>query len=92
MSSDYNVRSGREALRIASVQAPGWDAGDGSVPQVGERVWCVDGMAEVVRILGRTGDGGRLLELHLVDRPKPPYFAASSNVLRQSAGSVGGQG
>jgi hypothetical protein len=48
---------------------------------VGENVHCIEGLAEVVKVLGRTGDGGRLLELCLPERPKVPFFAASSNVL-----------
>jgi hypothetical protein len=74
----------RDSLRIASVDRPGWDAGAERVPDVGDDVWCVDGVAEVVRVLGRTSDGSRLLELRLVDRPKPPYFASASNVLQRS--------
>jgi hypothetical protein len=50
---------------------------------VGENVQCIEGEAEVVKLLGRTGDGSRLLELRLPDRPKQPFFAASSNVLVQ---------
>lgn len=71
----------REAVRIASVAQPGWELAGDRLPGVGEAVWSVDGAAEVVRILGRTGDGSRLLELRLPDRPKASYFAASSNVL-----------
>jgi hypothetical protein len=64
---------------------PGWSVVDAGAPRVGESVFCVDGQATVVRILGRTGDGSRLLELHLALGPKAPYFAAASNVLRRSA-------
>jgi len=73
----------RDSLRIASVDLPGWDVGAERVPRVGDDVWSVDGLAEVVRVLGRTSDGSRLLELRLVDRRKPPYFAAASNVLQR---------
>jgi hypothetical protein len=76
----------RDSLRIASVDRPGWDAGAERTPRVGDDVWCVDGVAEVVRVLGRTSDGSRLLELRLVDRPKPPYFASASNVLQRREG------
>jgi hypothetical protein len=75
----------RADFRVALTEHPGWCAGEGRVPDPGERVLCVDGEAEVVRVLGRTGDGGRLVELHLLYGPKAPYFAASSNVLRRSA-------
>ncbi|MGD8362884.1 MAG: hypothetical protein PVJ04_15765 [Gemmatimonadota bacterium] len=50
---------------------------------------CVEGEAEVVRVCGRVGDGSRLLELRLPDRPKVPFFAASSNVLMQEDASEG---
>jgi hypothetical protein len=68
-------------VKIESVERPGWHAASGRVPSVGESVQCVEGQAEVVRVFGRTADGGRLLELRLSDRPKVPFFAASSNVL-----------
>jgi len=73
----------RDSLRIASVDRPGWDQRVERVPRVGDDVWSVDGVAEVVRVLGRTSDGSRLLELRLLDRPKPPYFASASNVLQR---------
>jgi hypothetical protein len=38
-------------------------------------------MAEVVRVLGKTGNGSRLLQLRLLDRTAPPFHAAASNVL-----------
>jgi hypothetical protein len=76
----------RESLRIVSVERPGWDVDPGWAPEAGEDVWCVDGVAEVMRVLGRTSDGSRLLELRLLSRPKPPYFAAASNVLRRRKG------
>jgi hypothetical protein len=77
--------SERERLRVKSMDVPGWSVVDVLAPRVGESVFCVDGQATVMRILGRTGDGSRLLELHLAFGPKAPYFAAASNVLRRSA-------
>ncbi len=74
----------RESLRIASVDKAGWDADSARIPCVGEDVLSVDGVGEVVRVLGRTSDGSRLLELRLAERPKPPYFAAASNVLQRT--------
>jgi hypothetical protein len=47
---------------------------------VGERVQTTEGAAEVIGVLTRV-TGGRLLELRLEERPKPPFFAASNNVL-----------
>jgi hypothetical protein len=32
-------------------------------------------------VLGRTGDGSRLLVLRLLDRTAPPFHASASNVL-----------
>jgi hypothetical protein len=48
---------------------------------MGERVYCTQGMAQVVRILGKTGDGSRLLELRLEETQAPPFFVAASNIL-----------
>jgi hypothetical protein len=48
---------------------------------VGEEVCCAEGVATVNRLLGKTSDGSRLLELILPDRPRHPFFAAASNVL-----------
>ena len=74
------ARVRRESLESSSIDRPGWHGGSERIPDVGENVYCVEGEAEVVRILGRVGDGSRLLELKLDDRPKP-FFASSSNVL-----------
>lgn len=79
-------RTRRESLRISSVEVPGWHAESGHVPQVGDSVQCVEGRAEVVRVCGRVGDGSRLLELRLFERPEVPFFAASSNVLVRADG------
>jgi len=81
---------GRASLRIASVERPGWDVDSGWRPTVGDNVWCVDGVAEVTRVLGRTSDGSRLLELRLPESPKQPYFVAASNVLRRTEGEDSG--
>ena len=78
------ARVPRESLQIESIERPGWSSGSGRIPQVGESVHCVEWQAEVVRVLGRTSDGSRLLELRLPERPKQPFFAASSNVLLQA--------
>lgn len=73
----------RESLRIRSVDPPGWEPAAERVPAVGDIVYCLEGPAEVVKVLGRTSDGSRLLELRVADR-KQPFFAASSNVLVRS--------
>jgi len=79
-------RVARESLRISSVEPPGWEPASGRLPEVGEQVYCTEGLARVVKRLGRTSDGSRLLELRCGDRPQP-YFVSSSNVLLRTAGT-----
>jgi hypothetical protein len=69
-----------EDLRVDVSDHPDWVSGTDRMPAAGERVLCTGGLAEVVRILGRTGDGSRLLELRLLDGKHPPFFVAASNV------------
>ncbi len=69
-----------ETLKIDTTAHPGWKTAAEQLPAVGDRVLCTDGMAEVVRLLGRTQSGGRLLELKLEGR-RDSFFAAASNVL-----------
>ena len=73
----------RESLRISSIEQPGWHVSPGRVPVTGEQIYCVDGPAQVTRLLGRTSDGSRLLELRCDNRPQP-FFASSSNILFRS--------
>jgi hypothetical protein len=80
------ARVRRDSVRVTSVDRPGWAADSGRIPLVGEVVQCTDGEAEVMKVLTRLSDGGRLLELRLPDRPKTPFFAASSNVMLREAG------
>jgi len=80
MASQNTSRVRAETLRIASTPASGYHAAPDYIPQVGEWVHTTEGAAEVIRVLTRT-TGGRLLELRLENRPKPPFFAASHNVL-----------
>jgi hypothetical protein len=70
-----------EKLRIDRAARPGWPTGAEQLPEVGEEVYCTEGMGSVVRLLGHTGDGSRLLELRLPGAEKHPFFAAASNVL-----------
>jgi hypothetical protein len=44
-------------------------------------VYCTEGFGNVTRVLGRTGNGSRLLELRLDGGDRRPFFAAASNVL-----------
>ncbi len=72
---------GRDTLTVHLEQQPDWVAATERALIIGERVLCAEGFGELARILGKTGDGSRLLELVLPDRPKQPFFAAASNVL-----------
>ena len=80
MPSHNTSRVGAESVRIASIAHTGFRAAPEYVPSVGERVQTTEGGAEVIRVLTRV-TGGRLLELRLEERPNPPFFAASHNVL-----------
>ena len=74
-------RVSRDSLRISSSEPPGWQPpAAGHVPTKGETVYCTQGRAEVVRVLGRTSDGSRLLELRCEGRAGA-FFAATSNIL-----------
>jgi hypothetical protein len=87
MASGNTVRRLRNAdLRVDPGARPGWSARDDRAPQAGETVYCTEGRAQVSRVCGKTGDGSRLLELRLLDREAPPFYAAASNVLRRSGG------
>ena len=66
---------------VDSEAHPDWRSGDAVALRVGDPVYCTEGMAEIIRILGKTGDGSRLLELRLPDPKAKPFFAAASNVL-----------
>lgn len=70
------------SLRVAaSEERPDWISATDRLPALGEQVCCTEGMAELTKILGKTSDGSRLLELVLPDRPRHPFYAAASNVL-----------
>jgi hypothetical protein len=66
-------------------QHPGWIRGSERMPASGEQVFCAEGEAEVVRILGKTSNGDRILELRVADGRRHPYFAAADNILVQPA-------
>lgn len=79
--SEFNTsRLSRDKLRISSAPRAGWQPSLERIPRVGEQVYCTEGAAEVKRVLGKTSDGSRLLELSCESRPQP-FFAASTNVL-----------
>jgi hypothetical protein len=68
-------------LRLNPATRPGWVTGADRLPAPGERVQTIEGTGLVVRIVGRTGADGRLLELSMDDGRKQPFFAAASNIL-----------
>jgi hypothetical protein len=68
-------------LTVCREAQPDWTTGLENLPRVGAVVMCTAGLAEVVKLHGKTGDGSRLLELRLVDEKAPPFYAAASNVL-----------
>lgn len=72
-------------LTINNEEHPDWVSGTEQPPRVGDKVLCTAGMAEVIKVRGKTGDGTRLLELKLVTGDAPPFFAACSNILVQPA-------
>jgi hypothetical protein len=80
--SGYGGRAPRrkEDVMVDPVLRPGWLSAADCLPNPGESVYCAEGGAEVVRVLGKT-ENGRLLELKLADGRKTPFFAAAGNVL-----------
>ena len=70
-----------EDLKVDVADHPEWVSGADREPKAGEQVLCSGGLAEVVQLLGKTGNGARLLELRLLDGKHPPFFVAASNVL-----------
>jgi hypothetical protein len=69
-----------EDLHVDCTGREEWVSGLDRAPRVGQQVYCTQGLANVSRLLGKTSDGSRLLELRLADTA-PPFFAAASNVL-----------
>lgn len=80
MQDATDVPRGIQALRVDPARCPGSVSGVERLPATGERVYTNEGTAVVVRILGRTGSGGRLLELAMDDGRKAPFFASAANV------------
>lgn len=72
----------RELLQITSHPREGWEVSE-ATPSVGAEVLSVEGLATVLRVLGKVSDGSRLLELRIVGRDGPSFFAATSNVLQE---------
>ncbi len=76
-----------ENLKIDRAARPDWPTGADRTPAVGEEVYCTEGLCSVMRVLGRTGNGSRLLELKLPGEQRKPFFAAASNVLVRPSGA-----
>ncbi len=68
-------------LRIDRDARPDWPTGAECMPEVGDVVYCTAGLATVLHVLGRTGNGSRLLELRLTAAGRGSFFASGSNVL-----------
>lgn len=81
MLSNSSKRMSTEGLTVSREAEPDWAAGSDRLPRVGEIVLCTGGLAEVIKLHGKTSNGSRLLELRLVAEKAPPFFAAASNVL-----------
>ena len=80
ISGNSSRRIRKEDLKVSLETKPGWHSGHELLPSKGSTVLCAEGMAEVVRLLGKTGNGTRLLELKLLDGTRHPFFAEASNV------------
>ena len=72
---------GTRDVRVDRAMHPDWITALDRLPKPGERVHTHEGGAKVTAILGKTSDGGRLLELSMDDGRKHPFFASSANVL-----------
>ncbi|HEX2202235.1 MAG TPA: hypothetical protein VHG91_03000 [Longimicrobium sp.] len=82
MATGNSVKRVRdENLFVSLTERPGWVAASERIPSVGEEVFCVGGPGVVTAVLGKTGDGSRLLQIRLSDPAAKPFFAAASNVL-----------
>ncbi|HEX2187329.1 MAG TPA: hypothetical protein VHG51_00460 [Longimicrobiaceae bacterium] len=81
MKRHLNKRVQNAELYVDCDARPGWVSAHDRLPGVGEEVYCAVGVGEVSAVLGKTGDGSRLLEIRLPTAGAKPYFAAASNVL-----------
>ena len=81
MMNNSSRRIERGSLEVDHAARPDWISATDRLPEAGEEVFCTGGLAVVIKVLGRTGDQSRLLELKLVEGDGKPFFAAASNVL-----------
>jgi hypothetical protein len=84
-SMNSSKRMDPRELHINAEAHPEWISANEKQPTIGEIVMCTAGLAEVIKLRGKTGDGSRLLELKLVEGTAPPFYAACSNVLVKTA-------
>jgi hypothetical protein len=80
---------GTRDVRVDPERSPGCVSGVERLPTLGERVHTNEGTAVVMRILGRTGSGGRLLELSMDDGRRSPFFASAANIRVSPSVDVG---
>ncbi|HET7321437.1 MAG TPA: hypothetical protein VFI96_03010 [Longimicrobiaceae bacterium] len=74
-------RIGIEDFSVSPDDRPGWVLGSKRALVAGEPVYCAGGAGTLAAVLGKTGDGSRLLQIQLPDPKAKPFFAAASNVL-----------
>jgi hypothetical protein len=67
--------------RLDRTTHPEWPTAAECNPLTGDEAYCTAGRARVVRVLGKTGNGSRLLELSVAAQPRVSFYAAASNVL-----------
>lgn len=79
--SNNSRRLKPEELHVNKLAQPDWLAGNENALAAGDVVLCTEGLAHVLKVRGKTGDGSRLLELKLVEGDPHPFYAAASNVL-----------
>jgi hypothetical protein len=74
-----------EDLHVDKAMQPDWTNGNDAPLTAGDLVLCTAGLAKIIKVRGKTGDGSRLLELKLVEGDTHPFYAAASNVLVRPA-------
>lgn len=73
-------------VRVDPAHCPGWVTGLERPPAAGERVYTHEGTGILMRVLGRTGAAGRLLEVSMDDGRKPLFFTADANIMVEPKG------
>jgi hypothetical protein len=81
VGSNSSKRIRDQDLFVSSELRPGWVSASERTPRRGRGRVLRGGEGKVVAVLGKTGDGSRLLEIRLADPTARPFFAAASNVL-----------